>query len=194
MSDMVSVKLLNYGWSETTRRNLGIGSVSSYEDFLQKMTKVYGFDRQFLKNVDLDNKRIFAPTNLIFTVCDENGQPVGFAARNLTFDSLKEDWKAACAEFGEDSVQAKEAWGKMPSKFINSSQQAQQQVGETELKNRIYQKGTRLFGFHIARKNAPPLYIFEGYGDCATAYNAGLHRSEERRVGKECRSRWSPYH
>src|SRR5256885_5344887 len=24
-------------------------------------------------------------------------------------------------------------------------------------------------------------------------YNVG-HRSEERRVGKECRSRWSPYH
>ncbi len=23
---------------------------------------------------------------------------------------------------------------------------------------------------------------------------AGLTRSEERRVGKECRSRWSPYH
>ena len=24
--------------------------------------------------------------------------------------------------------------------------------------------------------------------------NAGIVRSEERRVGKECRSRWSPYH
>ena len=24
--------------------------------------------------------------------------------------------------------------------------------------------------------------------------NARLKRSEERRVGKECRSRWSPYH
>src|SRR5260221_13746291 len=24
--------------------------------------------------------------------------------------------------------------------------------------------------------------------------NSLLHRSEERRVGKECRSRWSPYH
>ena len=24
--------------------------------------------------------------------------------------------------------------------------------------------------------------------------DAGLDRSEERRVGKECRSRWSPYH
>src|SRR3712207_7441993 len=26
------------------------------------------------------------------------------------------------------------------------------------------------------------------------ASRAVLHRSEERRVGKECRSRWSPYH
>ena len=24
--------------------------------------------------------------------------------------------------------------------------------------------------------------------------NKYIHRSEERRVGKECRSRWSPYH
>ena len=27
-----------------------------------------------------------------------------------------------------------------------------------------------------------------------TAEKSGSHRSEERRVGKECRSRWSPYH
>src|SRR5260370_40728145 len=26
------------------------------------------------------------------------------------------------------------------------------------------------------------------------AYDSLLYRSEERRVGKECRSRWSPYH
>ena len=32
---------------------------------------------------------------------------------------------------------------------------------------------------------APMLYIGEKLGLC---------RSEERRVGKECRSRWSPYH
>ena len=30
----------------------------------------------------------------------------------------------------------------------------------------------------------------EGCGICGT----DAHRSEERRVGKECRSRWSPYH
>src|SRR5260370_40769530 len=34
---------------------------------------------------------------------------------------------------------------------------------------------------------------------CVTCHNerlktADLRRSEERRVGKECRSRWSPYH
>src|SRR5205807_7614469 len=31
-------------------------------------------------------------------------------------------------------------------------------------------------------------------GAGASAAAARLHRSEERRVGKECRSRWSPYH
>src|SRR5256712_13159608 len=32
--------------------------------------------------------------------------------------------------------------------------------------------------------------------DFVEDHNGGaiLHRSEERRVGKECRSRWSPYH
>ena len=28
----------------------------------------------------------------------------------------------------------------------------------------------------------------------STLIRRALHRSEERRVGKECRSRWSPYH
>ena len=30
--------------------------------------------------------------------------------------------------------------------------------------------------------------------DCLANANHVLDRSEERRVGKECRSRWSPYH
>ena len=29
---------------------------------------------------------------------------------------------------------------------------------------------------------------------CVIAKSDKEHRSEERRVGKECRSRWSPYH
>src|SRR2546422_7837140 len=33
-----------------------------------------------------------------------------------------------------------------------------------------------------------------GIASCLAATGASPSRSEERRVGKECRSRWSPYH
>ena len=33
-----------------------------------------------------------------------------------------------------------------------------------------------------------------GAEEAGRAVDAGEERSEERRVGKECRSRWSPYH
>ena len=33
-----------------------------------------------------------------------------------------------------------------------------------------------------------------GTAGLALSSNAAATRSEERRVGKECRSRWSPYH
>ena len=33
-----------------------------------------------------------------------------------------------------------------------------------------------------------------GIGQNLILLDEGLIRSEERRVGKECRSRWSPYH
>ena len=37
-----------------------------------------------------------------------------------------------------------------------------------------------------------PTYYFDDYTDRMKEYIQT--RSEERRVGKECRSRWSPYH
>ena len=38
-------------------------------------------------------------------------------------------------------------------------------------------------------------YYNEQVGEILKHYNAAeVARSEERRVGKECRSRWSPYH
>ena len=36
--------------------------------------------------------------------------------------------------------------------------------------------------------------LLAGIGALATGYEKSSERSEERRVGKECRSRWSPYH
>jgi len=53
-----------------------------------------------------------------------------------------------------------------------------------------------------ANQFAPLLLVYHhdlGLGDGTLTgmfgvYALGLIRSEERRVGKECRSRWSPYH
>ena len=47
------------------------------------------------------------------------------------------------------------------------------------------------------RKKPVVLMILDGYGlNDKVEGNAvaQANRSEERRVGKECRSRWSPYH
>ena len=45
------------------------------------------------------------------------------------------------------------------------------------------------------------IWVSEGSSSCngrtddsRNVWSHGVHRSEERRVGKECRSRWSPYH
>src|SRR3712207_8060298 len=49
----------------------------------------------------------------------------------------------------------------------------------------------------IATSLCPPSGIIMSAYFLVTSVNCeciGLTRSEERRVGKECRSRWSPYH
>ena len=44
-------------------------------------------------------------------------------------------------------------------------------------------------------KRGIPVFLADVKGDLASLAEIGeLLRSEERRVGKECRSRWSPYH
>src|ERR1051326_3476517 len=40
------------------------------------------------------------------------------------------------------------------------------------------------------RTSRPAILVLPARSQACTM----LHRSEERRVGKECRSRWSPYH
>ena len=84
----------------------------------------------------------------------------------------------------------------------------------TEDRERIFQEFTRLSGaqgeegFGLGLSIVKKLVVLLegtidvqsklGEGSCFTVilplYPVGKSRSEERRVGKECRSRWSPYH
>src|SRR5256885_3080500 len=49
------------------------------------------------------------------------------------------------------------------------------------------------FGTRVARPSLRPSVVVDRGGRTMTIEKK-VKRSEERRVGKECRSRWSPYH
>ena len=53
-------------------------------------------------------------------------------------------------------------------------------------KGEISTEGVKALTRHLISKGVKGVYVGGSSGECI--------RSEERRVGKECRSRWSPYH
>jgi DNA primase len=73
--------LTKRNWSVSLCRELQIGSVKSYEDFICKMGG-RGYERQFVEEADL-NRYIFNEGMLVFTVRDEKGRVVGFSARDM---------------------------------------------------------------------------------------------------------------
>ena len=61
------------------------------------------------------------------------------------------------------------------------------------------------FGLYLSTGSASSYQVFENCSSDNRSWDSGetqetiyfsngISRSEERRVGKECRSRWSPYH
>ena len=161
--------------------------MSSYDDYIHRMTSSYGHKKDFLRDVDLDRKSLFNENNLIYTVKDEHGSPVGFAARDLRFEEKQATYEKAVAElaqkFAGDEKGFKEAKAKLfkPHKYNNSaeSEVVDGEGGhkETRPKNTIYRKGTRLFNFDLAKKATPPLEVFEGQPDCVTAYAYGMRNA-----------------
>ena len=65
-------------------------------------------------------------------------------------------------------------------------------AGEKYHKQRRYTTKTK--GAQEAHEAIRPTYINVHQIDGTTQEQRLTTRSEERRVGKECRSRWSPYH
>src|SRR5258708_16943929 len=54
---------------------------------------------------------------------------------------------------------------------------------------------SNLLGSDFGCRMSPmPLHSVQGNATCCIRLPRPWQRSEERRVGKECRSRWSPYH
>jgi len=131
------------GWDPERCVEWGIGTVS-YREFEDRLRKA-GFDDDFLKSVDLNRSNLFGSHNLIFTVFDPDGRPVGFSARNLRYK--------------------KDSQNKGP-KYNNTR--------VTGLECNIFKKSERLYGFDIAIDAGSPLYIFEGQADVVTARHNGL--------------------
>ena len=170
-SKLVEDKLASYKWTSDTMQRIGVGWVINFADYWKRMLAL-GYEADFLNQVDLDNKGIFNEHSIIFTIKDEFGNPVGFAARNLLYEEQNKRYCTSYKEIvdKEGAESPKLAGLYKPRKYINSAH-TEQVDGETKAKNRIYQKGTRLFNFNLAKTYAPPLWLFEGYSDTVTAAN-----------------------
>ena len=133
----------------------GIGVIQDYSKLYGLMHERY--TNGFLKEADLTRKSLFSPKNILFTLRDEHGSPVGFAARNIFWESEYEDYVG------------KGKQGAPPMKYNTSSGS-----------NRIYRKSEILYGFHdylLKGDHSAPLYVMEGQFDRDTlAYNE-LHNS-----------------
>ena len=136
-------------WAEEDVKKFQVGVCDDYDKF-RNFLKLAGFSARFLDEIDLNNKNIFSPDNLIFTVCDDYGRPVGFASRNLKYDGIKDD----------------------NNRLINGPKFNNTKT--TGIKCNIYRKSERLYLLHEAKNQKPPLYIVEGYGDAITLQLAGL--------------------
>lgn len=68
-------------WDKQKIASWGIGTVN-YHEFRERLKKA-GFDAKFLDGVDLGRSNLFDNNNLIFTVYDDEGRPVGFSAKKL---------------------------------------------------------------------------------------------------------------
>lgn len=129
-SKQVKQEIERRGWSETNTKSHMVGSVKDFNDFREQLMSA-GFSAKFLDQVDLGKRGtgtglpspIFQPNCLIFTICDEHGRPVGFAARNL-------DHKPG---------------DKQNPKYVNQM--------TTGVECNIYRKGERLYGIHVAKRD-----------------------------------------
>ncbi len=170
---LMQAKMADLNWKDETRVRLGVGSVKSFTDYMDRMTGQYGYEVSFLQEIDLADAVLINENRLLFTVCDAYGSPVGFASRNLGFEAESREWQTrgdriladgSLTDGGRKDALAANNEARLP-KYKNTSGRS---------KNVWYTKINLLFGFHLARRAGAPLWVMEGYPDAVTAHDVGM--------------------
>lgn len=138
-------------WDPAFANKIGIGACHDL-DHMKQYLKSIGYSFKFMEENDLDHTRVFNSSSLIFTIFDEHGRPVAFAARNLNYDGIKDD----VGRFINGT------------KFINTKVNPRCGIGK---------KSEMLYLFHIAKNKTAPIYVFEGNADTVTAHNNNIFNS-----------------
>ncbi len=173
LSEAVEKKLADYMWPKDIIQKIGIGSVTSYEDYIERMTTGYGHSLKFLEEIDLagkDGKQhpIFQSKNLIYTIRDEDGSPIAFSARNLDYEDEEKNYASKLQVIREtatspDEIQAGEDKLWKPRKYLNTRT------------TKIFEKSKVLFNFSEAIKSAnKQIVVFEGNADAVTVFCGGI--------------------
>jgi DNA primase catalytic core len=87
-TNIAKQEIVKRGWTGLDAKKLGIGYCSGWSQvstFLESL----GFEREFLRSIELLRTDIFNGNNLLFTMKDQYGRAVGFAARDLTWSPDK---------------------------------------------------------------------------------------------------------
>lgn len=136
----IKAEVVRRGWTDDQAlKGAGVGFVTDSAGFRNHL-KGMGFSATFLDDVDLGRKDIFSPGHLIFTVKDESGRPVGFAARDL-------------------------AWTKGEGpKYVNQKTTGVK-CNIYQKGKRLYG-----FDHAVKFKNTGPIYIMEGYPDVLSCH------------------------
>lgn len=168
LSDKVKAKLVSLGWNKEVTWKLGIGGVTSYDDYIKKMTGQYGHSLEFLEKIDLANKGIFNAGTLIYTIRNDRGDAVAFSARNLNYEADKAAYDAMVADIRMKDIEAAQEKAEIeklykPRKYFHTSDSCP-----------IFNKSRILYNFDIAKKAITPLVIFEGQPDTVTCFAGGV--------------------
>lgn len=78
---LVKEEIKRRGWNLDKLSSWGIGTVN-YDEFRNRLKKA-GFEPKLLDGIGLSDATLFSENNLIFTVTDDDGRPVGFSAKRL---------------------------------------------------------------------------------------------------------------